>query len=79
MVLNNSSVWSNFLKYVTLVEGDQVVGCRKDRYGWNDWCPGKIARDRGDGTYDISYDDGDFDSGFIDTGNIRGIFLYIKK
>ena len=66
MVLNNSSVWSNFLKCVTLVEGDQVQGWVEDVEGdWNDhyggwgkWRAGRIARDRGDGTYDISYDDG---------------------
>ena len=59
MVLNNSSVWSNFLKYVTLAEGDQVEGNRS----YNGWRAGKIARDRGDGTYDISYDDGKTEEG----------------
>lgn len=56
MVLNHSSVWNNFLKCVTLVEGDQVQGYI-GIFG-DDWRAGKIVRDRGDGTYDISYDDG---------------------
>ena len=54
MVLNNSSVWSNFVKCVALVEGDEV----EVNVGYGTWSAGKISRDRGDGTYDICYDDG---------------------
>ena len=39
-----------------LSEGDKV---QFNYQGRGKWYPGKIVRDRGDGTYDISYDDGD--------------------
>ena len=37
-------------------EGDQVEGNYR---GKGKWYPGKITRDRQDGTFDISYDDGE--------------------
>ena len=46
-------------KGVKLV-GDKVEG---NFIGSGEMYPGKIARDRGDGTYDISYDDGDLKEG----------------
>jgi hypothetical protein len=37
-------------------EGDEI----EDKYcGRGKWFPGKISRDRGDGTYDIFYNDGE--------------------
>ena len=41
-----------------LEEGDKVRGCKVEA-SREKYYPGKITRDRGDGTYDISYDDGE--------------------
>jgi len=43
-------------KPARLEEGSKVEGNYRGR---GKWYPGKITRDRGDGTYDISYDDGE--------------------
>jgi len=44
------------VKGARLSEGDKVEA----RYrGRGRWYPGKIVRDRGDGTYDVNYDDGE--------------------
>ena len=51
---------SAILKGVKLVEGDKVE-CKWR--GGGAWYPGKIASDRGNGTYDISYDDGGAEAG----------------
>ena len=49
---------------VTLGEGDKVEA----RYrGRSKYYPGKIVRDRGDGTYDISYDDGESETKVVET------------
>ena len=40
-------------------EGSKVEGNYRGR---GKWYPGKISRDRGDGTYDIKYDDGESES-----------------
>ena len=39
-----------------MYEGDKVEGNYRGR---GKWYPGKISRDRGDGTYDVDYDDGE--------------------
>jgi Ca2+-binding EF-hand superfamily protein len=39
-----------------LSDGDKVEGNYRGR---GKWYPGKISRDRGDGTYDVDYDDGE--------------------
>ena len=43
-----------------LREGDAITGNYR---GKGRWYPGKIARERSDGTYDIAYDDGDSERG----------------
>ena len=43
-------------KPVRLGEGDKVEANFRGR---GKWYPGRISRDRGDGTYDVAYDDGE--------------------
>jgi Ca2+-binding EF-hand superfamily protein len=52
-----------------LSEGDKVEGNFRGR---GRWYPGRIRRDRGDGTYDVDYDDGEAESR-IDKDMIRKI------
>ena len=61
-----------------LCEGDAVEA---DYRGRGKFYPGKISRDRGDGSYDIAYDDGDEERG-VEARLIRklqGSLLAIAK
>src|SRR3569623_2021275 len=48
-------------------EGDKIEGNYRGR---GRWYPGKISKDRGDKTYDIDYDDGEFEAR-VSESNIR--------
>jgi len=39
--------------------GEQVEGCYEGHLGFTEWFEGSISAVRGNGTYDIEYDDGD--------------------
>ena len=48
---------------LVLSSGMKKLGRSQARYrGKSKYYPGKIAKDRGDGTYDIDYDDGESES-----------------
>jgi hypothetical protein len=54
-----ASVGRSPVRAARMTEGSKVEGNYR---GKGKWYPGKIKKDRGDGTFDIDYDDGEFES-----------------